>query len=60
MNGLHNSLYNVYCAIKTAMELWEFLDQKNKINDAIAKKFVVGWFLEFNMVDSKTVISQVQ
>ena len=26
MNGLHDSLYNVYCAIKTAKELWESLD----------------------------------
>ena len=30
MNGLHDSLYNVYCAIKTAKELWESLDRKYK------------------------------
>ena len=60
MNGLHDSLYNVYCAIKTVKELWESLDQKYKTEDAGAKKFVVGRFLDFKMVDSKTVISQVQ
>ena len=59
MNGLHDSLYNVYCAIKTAKELWESLDRKYKTEDAGAKKFVVGRFLDFKMVDSRTVISQV-
>ena len=60
MNGLHDSLYNVYCAIKTAKKLWESLDQKYKIEDVGAKKFVVNRFLNFKMVDSKTMISQVQ
>ncbi|XP_048134026.1 uncharacterized protein LOC125314837 [Rhodamnia argentea] len=54
MNGLHDSLYNVYCAIKTAKELWESLDRKYKTEDAGAKKFAVDRFLEYKMVDSKT------
>ena len=60
MNRLHDSLYTVYCAIKTVKELWESLNLKYKTEDAGAKKFVVGRFLDFKMVDSKTVISQVQ
>ncbi|KAM7484120.1 hypothetical protein LguiA_000129 [Lonicera macranthoides] len=60
MNGLADSLYNVYIEKKTAKELWEALDHKYKIEDAGAKKFIVGRFLDFKMVDSKTVISQVQ
>ncbi|KAL2470458.1 zinc knuckle (CCHC-type) family protein [Abeliophyllum distichum] len=60
MNGLADSLYNVYCTIKTAKELWESLDKKYKTEDAGAKKFLVGRFLEYKMVDSKSVISQVQ
>ena len=47
-------------SIKTAKELCESLDRKYKTEDAGAKKFVVGRFLDFKMVDSKTVISQVQ
>ena len=35
-------------------------DKKYKIEDAGTKKFVVGWFLEYKMVDNKTRISQVQ
>ncbi|KAL2542570.1 zinc knuckle (CCHC-type) family protein [Abeliophyllum distichum] len=60
MNGLTYSLYNVYSTMKTAKELWESLDQKYKTEDAEAKKFIVGCFLDYKMVDSKTVISQVQ
>ncbi|KAH9686503.1 hypothetical protein KPL70_014374 [Citrus sinensis] len=60
MNGLSDSLYNVYIGKKTAKELWESLDWKYKTEDAGTKKFVVGRFLDYKMVDSKTVISQVQ
>ena len=60
MNGLDNTLYNVYCTIQTAKELWESLDKKYKTEDAGMKKFIVGRFLDYKMVDSKAVITQVQ
>ncbi|XP_074570564.1 uncharacterized protein LOC141827228 [Curcuma longa] len=60
LNCLADALYNVYCSKKSAKELWESLDLKYRTEDAGAKKFVVGRFLDFKMVDSKTVISQVQ
>ena len=44
LNGLDNTLYNVYCAKKTAKELWESLEKKYKTEDAGVKKFVVGRF----------------
>ena len=59
LNGLDNTLYNVYRAFNIARELWKSLD-KNKTEDTGLKKFVVGKFLEYKMLDSKTVISQVQ
>ncbi|KAK3043320.1 hypothetical protein RJ639_002563 [Escallonia herrerae] len=43
-----------------AKALWESLERKYKTEDAGSKKFVVSKFLDFKMVDSKTVISQVQ
>ncbi|KZV24914.1 hypothetical protein F511_21612 [Dorcoceras hygrometricum] len=43
-----------------AKELWESLDRKYKTEDAGAKKFLVGRFLDLKMLDSKPVISQVQ
>ncbi|XP_076951202.1 uncharacterized protein LOC143624426 [Bidens hawaiensis] len=60
LNGLMDSLYNVYASIKTAKELWESLEKKYKTEDAGTKKFVVARFLDYKMVDSKTVINQVQ
>ena len=60
LNGLSDALYNVYGSMKTAKELWESLDKKYKTEDAGAKKFIVGRFLDFAMVDSKSVITQVQ
>ena len=60
LNGLDNTLYNVYSPIKTAKELWKSLQKKYKTEDAGSKKFMVGRFLNFVMVDSKTVISQAQ
>ena len=60
LNGLENTLYNIYSPLKTAKELWDSLDKKYKIEDVGLKKFIVGKFLDFKMVDSKTVLSQVQ
>lgn len=60
MNSLADALYNIYSTMKTAKELWESLDRKYKTENAGAKKFLVDRFLGYKMVDSKTVISQVQ
>ena len=57
LNGLENTLYNVYCTFNTVRELWESLDKKYKTEDAWLKKFVVGKFLDYKMLDTKTVIS---
>ncbi|XP_073124067.1 uncharacterized protein [Henckelia pumila] len=59
-NGLDDTLYSVYSSVKTAKELWDSLEKKYKTEDAGIKKFVVGKFLDFKMIDSKTVMSQVQ
>lgn len=60
MNRLDDTLYNVYIWKRIAKELWESSEQKYKTDDAGTKKFVIGLFLEYQMVDSKTVMSQVQ
>src|SRR5262245_22660721 len=60
MNGLENTLYNVYSSIKTAKELWASLDKKYKTEDAGHKKFVVSKFLDYKMTDLKIVMEQVQ
>ena len=57
MNALTDSLYNVYTDKKTTKELWESLDRKYKTENAGAKKIFMGQFLDYKMVDSKTVVS---
>ena len=56
MKVLIDSLYNVYSDKKTVKELWESLDHKYKTEDDGVKKFVVGRFLNYKMVDSKTMV----
>ncbi|CAH9071850.1 unnamed protein product, partial [Cuscuta epithymum] len=60
LNGLDDSLYSVYADIKTTKELWGSLEKKYKTEDAGKKKFIVGHFLDFKMVDHKSVVSQVE
>ena len=51
---------NVYSSIKTSKELWDSLKKKYKTIDAGTKKFIVGKLLDYKMVDSKTMLNQVQ
>ena len=60
LSSLIYPLYNMYSIKKSAKELWESLDKKYKTDDVGTKKFVVGQFLDYKMVDSKTVVCQVQ
>ncbi|XP_075106933.1 uncharacterized protein LOC142179932 [Nicotiana tabacum] len=46
--------------METSKELWNALEMKYKTEDAGLKKFVAAKFLDFKMVDSKCVITQVQ
>ncbi|KAJ8526238.1 hypothetical protein K7X08_028715 [Anisodus acutangulus] len=53
-------LYTVYCTVGIAKELWEKLQKKYNAQDAGTKKFIIGKFMKFQIVDSKTLMSQVQ
>ena len=50
----------MYSPIRIAKELWESSKKKYNTNDAGLKKFVISRFMEFKMIDSKVVMSQVQ
>ncbi|PHU25899.1 Chlorophyll a-b binding protein 3C, chloroplastic [Capsicum chinense] len=60
LSGLQDDLYNIYSGTKTSKELWGALEQKYKTEDARMKKFLIARFLDFKIIDSKSVISQVQ
>ncbi|XP_070006796.1 uncharacterized protein [Nicotiana sylvestris] len=46
--------------MKTSRELWNALKKKYKTEDAGLKKFVAAKFLDFKMVDGKSIITQIQ
>ncbi|KAL9664809.1 hypothetical protein QQ045_020217 [Rhodiola kirilowii] len=58
--SVNDVMYKVYCTKSSVKELWESLDRKYRTANASSKKYIVGRFLEFQMVDLKTVTSQVQ
>ncbi|KAL0282451.1 UNVERIFIED_CONTAM: hypothetical protein Sradi_7261200 [Sesamum radiatum] len=60
LNDLSDTLYNVYSSATTARAFWESLEKKYKTEDAGLKKFIVGKFLNFKMIDSKMIMNQVQ
>ncbi|XP_057506051.1 uncharacterized protein LOC130789338 [Actinidia eriantha] len=60
LNALEDSLYSVYNDMKSAKELWESLDRKYKIEGAASKKFIVGRFLDYVMLDTRSVMAQFQ
>ena len=60
LDGLDNYLYMVYQIKKTAKELWEFLEKKYKVDGASSRQFLASKMLDFVMVDSRSVVSQVQ
>ncbi|XP_060210776.1 uncharacterized protein LOC132637746 [Lycium barbarum] len=57
---VEDDLYNVYSTAKTSKELWDALEKKYKTEDACLKKFVVAKFLDYKMMDNKSVGTQVQ
>ncbi|KAM3282704.1 hypothetical protein P3S67_026349 [Capsicum chacoense] len=60
LSGLQDDLYNIYSGTKISKELWGALEQKYKMEDVGIKKFLVARFLDFKMIDSKSIVSQVQ
>ncbi|XP_070002082.1 uncharacterized protein [Nicotiana sylvestris] len=60
LSCLEDSLYNVYSVMETSKTLWNALEKKYKTEDAGLKKFVAARFLDFKMIDTRSVITQVQ
>ncbi|XP_041999827.1 uncharacterized protein LOC121749312 [Salvia splendens] len=56
LNCLEDSLYSIFAGTKTSKELWEALDKKYRVEDAGTKKYVVVKFLDYKMVDSRSVV----
>ena len=60
LSGLDDILYNVYSNINTSKELWKALEKKYKAEDVGLKKFMAAKFLDYKMVDTKAIGTQIQ
>nr|XP_009780835.1 PREDICTED: uncharacterized protein LOC104229820 [Nicotiana sylvestris] len=60
LSGLEDDLYNVYSGVKKSKKMWTALEKKYKTEDAWLKKIVAAKVLDYKMVDSKSVITQIQ
>ena len=59
LNCLDNVLYKVYQPLKTEKALWNALATKYKTQNISLKKFIVDKFMDYKMVDSKPVTTQL-
>ncbi|XP_026410314.1 uncharacterized protein LOC113305508 [Papaver somniferum] len=59
LNALGLNVYNAHRTYGTGKELWTALKKKYKISDASNKKFLICNFMDWKMVDSKSIIAQV-
>ena len=58
LNGMSDSLFDVYQNVESAKELWDNLESKYMSEDASSKKFLVSNFMSYKMVDTRPVMEQ--
>ncbi|GJX02342.1 zinc finger, CCHC-type containing protein [Tanacetum coccineum] len=58
LNGMSDSLFDVYQNVETSKELYDTLESKYMAEDASSKKFLVSNFTNYKMTDSRLVLEQ--
>nr|KAJ0200496.1 hypothetical protein LSAT_V11C600308410 [Lactuca sativa] len=58
LNGMFDSLFDIYQNFKSAKELWDSLESKYMDEDASSKKFLVSNFMGYKMIESMPVMEQ--
>ncbi|KAF5775122.1 putative RNA-directed DNA polymerase [Helianthus annuus] len=58
-NSLSDRLYDLYAPIKSARELWKALEDKYKAHEEGTNKYLIAKYLDFQMVDDKSILEQV-
>ncbi|GJQ94944.1 zinc finger, CCHC-type containing protein [Tanacetum coccineum] len=58
LNGMPDSLFDVYTNVESAKELWDLLESKYMAEDSSSKKFLVSNFNNYKMVNSRPVMKQ--
>nr|KAJ0209067.1 hypothetical protein LSAT_V11C400185590 [Lactuca sativa] len=58
-NSLSDRLFDLYSPVKDPKELWNALELKYKAHEEGTNKYLVSKYLEFQMVDDKSIMEQV-
>ncbi|KAD4888352.1 hypothetical protein E3N88_20425 [Mikania micrantha] len=58
LNGMCDALFDIYQNVETAKVLWDTLEAKYMAEDSSSKKFLVSNFINYKMVDSRSVMEQ--
>ncbi|GJY83454.1 hypothetical protein Tco_0496830 [Tanacetum coccineum] len=58
LNGMSDSLFDIYQNVKSSKELWDSLEDKYMAEDASSKKFLVSNCTNYKMIDSRPVLKQ--
>ncbi|GKB47308.1 zinc finger, CCHC-type containing protein [Tanacetum coccineum] len=58
LNGVSDSLFDVYQNVETSKELWDTLEAKYMAEDASSKKFLISNFTNYKTIDSRPVLEQ--
>ncbi|GJR27955.1 hypothetical protein Tco_1104187 [Tanacetum coccineum] len=58
LNGMSDSLFDVYQNVETSKELWDTLEAKYMAEDASSKNFLVSNLTNYKMTDSRLVLEQ--
>ncbi|GJX27995.1 zinc finger, CCHC-type containing protein [Tanacetum coccineum] len=58
LNGMSDSLFDVYTNVESAKELWDSHESKYMAEDSSSKKFLMSNFNNYKMVDSRPVMEQ--
>ncbi|GAA0168205.1 hypothetical protein LIER_22973 [Lithospermum erythrorhizon] len=59
LNHMVDKLFDLYMIHKSAKLIWRTLESKYGKDDTVKKKYVVGKWLGFKMVDDKPIMDQV-
>ena len=51
LNGMFDSLFDIYQNVESAKELWDSLEFKYMADDASSQKFLVSNFMNYKIVD---------
>ena len=54
-----NALFDIFVKQKNAKTIWDTLETRYGADDAGRKKYVVGKWMQFQMVDDKPIMDQI-